>query len=281
MNELDEIMSDAGEAVSSEVTQEPQTTQPRDESGRFASQTPEQPVEPATEQPAEAQQPQTEQKPNGIPVRAIQEEREKRREAEANAEALRREIAEIRGMLQAQRQPTPQPQQEQQPASLWDDPDAYLKNQLTPVQQQMQEMREMLWESQAQQLHGADKLQAAKAAAESLADPQQKVALHRQLMVGGNPFDNLVKWHQQQQVMSRIGNDPDAWLQAEIEKRLNDPAEQARILERIRNGAANNTNRSQPVTNLPPSLNRMPAGGNQPADTDMSDGALFNFATSR
>jgi hypothetical protein len=286
VNELDEIMSDAGEAVSSEVTQEPQTNQPRDEAGRFASPQPpshtheiaETVIDPADNQVV---QPQTEQKPNGIPVKAIQEEREKRREAEAAAEALRREVAEIRGMLQAQRQPTPQPQQEQQPASLWDDPDAYLKSQLTPVQQQMQEMREMLWESQAQQLHGADKLQAAKAAAEALSDPQQKVALHRQLMVGGNPFDNLVKWHQQQQVMSRIGNDPDAWLQAEIEKRLNDPAEQAKILERIRTGAASNTNRSQPVTNLPPSLSRMPAGGNQPADNDMSDGALFTFATSR
>lgn len=293
MNELDEIMSGAGEAMPENTTQEP-TQQPRDEAGRFAAN--ELPThghvidgkvldarDAETQHPnAEEQQPHTEAKPNGgVPVKAVQEEREKRQAAQAEAEALRRELAELRGMVMARQQPAAaHPQQEQKPASLWDDPDAYLQSQLTPVQREMQETREMLWEIQASSRHGAEKVEAAKKAAEA-STPEEKAALHRQLMAGGNPFDNLVKWHQQNQVMSRIGNDPDAWLQQEIERRLNDPAEQAKILERIRTGAAANTSRSQPATNLPPSLNRLPAGGNQPADTDMSDGALFNFATSR
>jgi hypothetical protein len=293
VNELDEIMSGAGEAMPENTTQEP-TQQPRDEAGRFAAN--ELPThghvidgkvldarDAETQHPnAEEQQPHTEAKPNGgVPVKAVQEEREKRQAAQAEAEALRRELAELRGMVMARQQPAAaHPQQEQKPASLWDDPDAYLQSQLTPVQREMQETREMLWEIQASSRHGAEKVEAAKKAAEA-STPEEKAALHRQLMAGGNPFDNLVKWHQQNQVMSRIGNDPDAWLQQEIERRLNDPAEQAKILERIRTGAAANTSRSQPATNLPPSLNRLPAGGNQPADTDMSDGALFNFATSR
>lgn len=287
MNELDEIMSGAGEAMPETTTQEP-TQQPRDEAGRFSTSSPPAnthvvaEIEATGEATEEPQQPHPETKPNGgVPVKAVQEEREKRQAAQAEAEALRRELAELRGMVMARQQPAaPQPQQEQKPASLWDDPDAYLQSQLTPVQREMQETREMLWEIQASSRHGAEKVEAAKKAAEA-STPEEKAALHRQLMAGGNPFDNLVKWHQQNQVMSRIGNDPDAWLQQEIERRLNDPAEQAKILERIRTGAAANTSRSQPATNLPPSLNRLPAGGNQPADTDMSDGALFNFATSR
>ncbi|MDX3926745.1 MAG: hypothetical protein QHC90_13200 [Shinella sp.] len=275
MNELDEIMSGDGEAVP-EIQQE-QSNQPRDESGRFAAKQEETPA--AVEEPAVSeQQPATEQKPSGVPVKAIQEERDKRQAAQAEAEALRREIAELRGMVQASRQPAPQPQQEQQPATIWDDPDAFLKSQLTPVQQQMQEMREMLWENQAVSVHGAEKLNAAKQAAEALAGKPEGRALHQQIMGGGNPYDNLVKWHQQQQVMSRIGADPDAWLNAEIERRLSDPAEQAKILERIRSGAASNTNRSQPLTNLPPSLSRIPSGTSQADESDMSDGALFSHA---
>ncbi|WJR67240.1 hypothetical protein QTA58_00250 [Neorhizobium sp. CSC1952] len=279
MNELDEIMSGTGEAMPA-AQQEQKNDQPRDDIGRFAAKQEEQPA--VVEEPVVAeQQPVQEEQHDkgGIPPARLKAEAEKRREAEAANEALRRELAELRGMVMAQRQPAPQPQQEQPPASLWDDPDAYLKSQLTPVQQQMQETREMLWELQAAQLHGAEKLAAAKEAANALSGTQQGRALHQQIMAGGNPYDNLVKWHTQNQLMQRIGNDPDAWLNAEIERRLSDPAEQAKIMERIRGTASANTNRSQPVTNLPPSLSRLPAGGNTPADNDVSDGALFNFAT--
>lgn len=284
MNELEEILS--GDSNAAPVADATLTTErARDEAGRFASQTDTQPpVTQATadaDADASAHPDDAAQHQNGVPVRAVKDEREKRQAAQAEAEQLRREMAELKGqitLLSQQRQPAPTPQQEQQPVSLWDDPENYLKGQLTPVQQQIEEMREMMFENQAAQVHGAEKLQAAKAAAEAL-DQTGKANLHRQLMSGGNPFDNLVKWHQQQQVMARIGDDPDAWLQAELEKRLSDPAEQAKIIERIRTGAAANTSRSQPTTALPPSLSRLPAGGNTAADNDASDAALFSHAT--
>lgn len=281
MNELEEILS--GDSNAAPVDTTTTTERTRDEAGRFAAQTDTQP--PVTQTTADAdansQPDDAGQHQNGVPVHAVKSEREKRQAAQAEAEQLRREMAELKGqitLLSQQRQPAPQPQQEQQPATLWDDPENYLKGQLSPVQQQIEEMREMMFENQAAQVHGVEKLQAAKAAAEGL-DQVGKANLHRQLMSGGNPFDNLVKWHQQQQVMARIGNDPDAWLQAELEKRLSDPAEQAKILERIRSGAAANTSRSQPTTALPPSLSRMPAGGNTAIDSDASDAALFSHAT--
>jgi hypothetical protein len=283
VNELDEIMSgDSGAAPVETPVQQEQPSQPRDETGRFAPKAEEQPaaiVEPI----AEAQAGQEEPHPQGgIPQARLKAEAEKRREAEADAAALRREIAELRGMVQATRQPAPQPQQEQPPASIFDDPDAFLKaqfeSQITPVQKQILEMREFVSENMAVTQHGAETVEAAKQAIEQAARTPEGQQVVQKLMQSRHPFGDLVAWHKQQQAIARVGNDPDAWLNAEIEKRLSDPTEQAKIMERIRSGAASNTNRSQPLTSLPPSLSRLPAGGNAPADDDMSDGAIFSHA---
>lgn len=283
-SELNELLSDSAPAL--EITADapaPVNEQPavaRDDQGRFATKSPEEAPAPVVEQPVAATPTEQQPNPGGVPVGAVKAEREKRQAAEADAEALRREVAELRGMVVARQQSAPQPQQEERPIALWDDPDAYLQSQLTPFQQQMQEMREELWESKAATAHTPEAVQAAKAAAEKLFGTPEGKVLHQQITASGNPFDNLVKWHKQQEAMARVGNDPDAWLQAELDKRLADPAEQAKILERIRTGAASNPATAQPVTSLPPSLSRLPSGGNAAADNDMSDSALFSHATS-
>lgn len=285
MNELDEIMSGNGEAVPEATQPQPQTndiaagSQPRDDHGRFATQMlANEQIEAGQTHPTA--DPQAAQ--NGVPVTAVQAEREKRREAQQEAEVLRREIAELRGAFTAmtqQRQQPETPQQEQRPASLWDDPDSYLKSQLNPVQEQMVQMREFMSENLAIQSHGAETVNAAKAAIEQVARTPEGQNVVRQLMSSRHPFDDLVKWHKQQEAFRRVGNDPDAWLNAEIEKRMGDPTFLAQAIERAKASATANTNRSQPITNLPPSLSRMPGGTNVPTDNDMSDGALFSHAT--
>jgi len=266
-----------------EPTPAPQLDQHRDESGRF-SQKPSEPARAETlVEPVQQPQETPADNKGGVPVGAVQAEREKRQAAQQEAEALRRELAELRGMVMAQRQPTPQtPQQEQKPASIFEDPDAYLQSQLNPVQQTVQELREELWESRAAVVHTQATVDAAKAAAEAL-DPVSKQNLHRQLMAGGNPFDILVKWHKQQETLSKVGGDPDAWLNAEIEKRLSDPTFLAQAVERARAGAtpAPGNRQQQPVTSIPPSLARLPAGGNAPPQGDTSDAAMFESVTSR
>lgn len=257
------------------------TTQPRDENGKFA---PKQEAAAVTEPVIDpAQQPASHDKPNnGVPVRAVQEERQKRQEAESTNEALRRELAEMRGQLQTltqQRQQPAQQQQEEKPATLWDDPDSYLRNQITPVQSQIMEMKEFMSENLAVQTYGAEKVEAAKQAIEQVAATPEGRATVQKMMQSRHPFDDLVKWHQQHEAMRRVGNDPDAWFQAEYERRLSDPAEQAKIMERIRGTAASNTSRSAPAVSLPPSLSGLPAGGNTAADNDVSDAALFSHAT--
>lgn len=291
MDVFDSVITGTPTPEASEIQQEQQPTpQPsRDEGGRFAAQQAKQPA--AAAQPTPEAQPGTPEQPqpngNGkVPVGAVQAEREKRQEAQQEAETLRRELAELRGqvtLLSQQRQPTPQPQQEQKPATLWDDPDAFLQSQLTPFQQQMQEMREELWESKAAAVHTPEAVSAAKAAAEKLFGTPEGKVLHQQITAaGGNPFDNLVKWHKQQEALAKIGGDPDAWLNAERERLLSDPDFLAKAIERARAGAASNTNRSSPKTELPPSLSQLPSGGNVSGDGggDASDGALFSSITS-
>ncbi len=286
MDVFDSVISGAAAPEDTEiqtpVVEQTQTTQPRADDGRFSAKQPDKAATAeATTQPVAG----TETQPanGGIPVKAVQAEREKRQAAEADAEALRREIAELRGMVMARPQPAAQLRQEpQKPASLWDDPDAYLQGQLNPVQSQLQETREMLLELQASQFHGADKVAAAKKAAEALFGTPAGQALAQQITASGNMFDNLVKWHQQQETLSRVGGDPDAWLNAELEKKMNDPAFLAQAIERARASAASNTSRSAPRTEFAPSLSSLPSGGNAPAGgEDTSDQALFASTTSR
>ena len=286
-SELDEILSDAPPAVDTgDQNNAPapaaESTVARDEVGRFTSKAA--PVADAVDQAQPAPTGQQTQSPTGVPVAAVQAERDKRQEAQQENEALRRQLAEMQGqitLLAQQRQPAPQPQQEKQPVALWDDPDAFLREQLSPFQIELQQVREELWESRASTVHGAEKVEAAKKAAEAIFGTPAGRILHQQITASGNPFDNLVKWHQQQQAMTTVGDDPEKWFQSRLEQLLSDPAKQAEVLERIRAGAPSTQNNGKPITNFAPSLSRMPSGGNQAPDNDMSDGALFNFATSR
>lgn len=288
--QLDDLLSGDGEAmpettdIQQTELQPVDTGQQRDEHGRFAPKA-ETPAVVETEQPGAIET--HAENGNKVPVGAVQEERAKRQEAQRRADDLERQLAVLQGqvtLLTQQRQPTAQqPQQEQQPATIWDDPDNYLKSQLSPVQQQMQEMREMLWESQAASAPGSslEKVEAAKTAAQALAGTPAGQALHSEIMAGGNPYLNLVKWHERQQTLATVGNDPQAWLQSELAKLKADPAFQAEIIALARGGAVAQPGirSQQPVTSLPPSLSRLPTGGNAAEDSDMSDGALFAHAT--
>ncbi|AVA20669.1 hypothetical protein [Rhizobium sp. NXC24] len=288
MDVFDSVISGATSPAAADtptpVVEQPQTTQatqPRSDDGRFSAKQPDKgaTADTTTQQPVTTEPPA----PNGVPVKAVQEEREKRQAAQQEAEALRREIAELRGMVTASRQVQQPQQQEKQPVTLWDDPDAFLKSQMSPFQSEIQQMREELWESRAITAHGAEKVEAAKKAAEALFNTPQGAALHQQITASGNPFENLVKWHQQQETLARVGGDPEAWLNAELEKRMNDPTFLAQAMERARAAATSNTSRSAPRTELPPSLSSLPSGGNSPSGggEDTSDQALFASTTSR
>lgn len=277
--ELDEILADDKPQEQEEVTTEGQT---RDEQGRFASkaenpQTEQVETEEATETAAEHVE--------GIPPSAIAAARAKAREKENENEALRRELAELRGHVQAlsSRPQQPQPVVQQEPekeVNYWENPEDYLGQKLTPIQQKLQQQAERFSMRMAVKEHGEQAVQEAYAAlgtAMQSGDPSAHAEFQR-IRQSDDPYEDIVQWHTRQKTLKTVGNDPNAWLEAEMEKRLADPAYQAKVLERIQGAAAANVDRSNPVTKLPPSLNRLPSGGTHAAGS-MSDEALFSHAS--
>lgn len=269
------------EILASETTQEETTdTVVRDEHGRFAPKTETETVTP----PEVTADGDGAQHGNNIPPAAIAEARQRAREKETENETLRRELAELRGFVLSQRQTPPQ-QTKEEPAKVdfFEDPDGWGNNLVTPIQQQLQQQNERWSRRFAETQHGEEAVNGAYQAlgeAMQAGDPAA-MAEYQRLKQSDHPFGEMVEWHKRQQTMKTVGNDPNAWLEAELEKRLADPTYQAKVLERIRSTAATNTNRSAPVTSLPPSLNRLPSGGNAPTDEDTSDAGLFAQAMRR
>lgn len=271
--DLDENVEAAPETPSHEVSTEAAN---RDDKGRFAA------------KEAEAQTTETVEPDKGkVPLAAVSEARNREREAKQEAESLRQQLAELQGqvrLLSQQRQPTqPQPQPPEKKPDFWEDPDGYFKQAMTPMEEKLQRQAEVFSMRMAIKEHGQEAVQTAyEALGKALhsGDPAAGAEYER-IKKMDDPYEGIVQWHKRNQTLQRFGNDPDAAIEAELEKRLADPAYQAKFLERIQSSAAANTNRSDPLVKLPPSLSRIPSGGNVSDDGDMSDGSLFRQAMRR
>lgn len=280
---LDSFLESAGisaepapEAVVTPANPEPapEAGQPRDEVGRFAPKAADEPV-------AEPNQPQEQPQPaptdKTVPLSAFIEVRDE-------SKTLKQQLQQALGRLQAleQRpQAQPQAQQPQPKRELWDDPDAYVADRLTPVQQALAETRAEISHLRAVADFGKDTVTAAHQAVDEAISRGEldRAKVNGQLAQSRDPVGDLVRWHQQQQAkanMQRIGNNPDAWLEAELEKRMADPAFQAKVIERARQ--PNGQNPQSPPVALPPSLSRIPAGANT-GGNDVSSEGLFAQAT--
>lgn len=220
---LDEIMSGRGEAVSETPTAPESTTDSpapaegaqRDEKGRFAAKTEPTPAEPAPApsgpQSATAT---TEQQPSGhVPLQALDAERSKRKALEDQLRDMQQQITRLSQPPQPVEPPPPAP-------TLWDDPNAFIQSQLTPVQQQLMDTREFVSESLAIQAHGAEKVEAAKKAIEQAAATPEGRATIQKMMQSRHPFDELVKWHDEHSFRAEIGSDPEAYKQRIIAEYL-------------------------------------------------------------
>jgi hypothetical protein len=213
---LDDIMSGRGNPVSDEtttttaepaaITAAPEAGTGRDELGRFAPK-PGEPGSTTTVEPTPTQ-------PNGhVPIQALDAERNKRKDIEDRYD---REMREMREQISRLAQPKPTAEPPAPPPSMFDDPDAYLQHQMSPLQSALQEVREELWETKASSVHTAEAVQAAKVAAEALFGTPEGAALHQQITASGNPFENLVKWHKKQQALAEVGEDPEAYFQRRL-----------------------------------------------------------------
>lgn len=259
-------------------TPAPEAGQPRDEVGRFAPK--------ATETPA-AEQPQPEGQPaqpgnHQVPLEALTAIRGENRD-------LKHQLQQALGRLHAlEQRPQAQPQAPAQPQpkrEFWDNPDEYVAEQLTPFQQQQVELNARLSHVAAVQEFGRETVTSAyEAVNEAIARGElDRNTVNGQLAKSRDPVGDLVRWQKGQQAkanMQRIGDNPDAWLEAELEKRIADPTFQAKVIERARGGAApNGQNTQSPPIALPPSLSRIASGANAATDPDGSSEGLFAHAT--
>lgn len=218
---LDDIMSGRGASASSDTQTETnaataatpaaspsgQTTeqgQQRDGQGRFAGKE-------QTPAPGQADNATTQQ-PGHVPIQALDAERGKRKETE---ERYEKKLKELEDRIASLSQPQ-QPAQQQPRPTLYDDPDGYMQEQLTPVQTAILDMKEFVSENMAVQSHGREKVDAAKAAIEQVAATPDGQRVIAEMIYSQHPFEVLMTWHKRQMAFAEVGDDPEAWFQKRL-----------------------------------------------------------------
>lgn len=157
-----------------------------------------------------------------VPLQAVQAERGKRKEAENEAEALRRELAELRGQVSVLSRPAqqPQPAEKPKPKTFWENPDEFLAERLAPIQQETTQRHFLNSRMLADEKFGADTVKEADDALGALiqANDPSVVELQQRIKTSPHPYADLVSWHQRRKAMADIGDDPVSFRERERER---------------------------------------------------------------
>jgi len=251
----------------------PKPEVPRDDQGRFAPRsepvpsTEAQPLDPKPAEPRVSgestprESPPSEQ-PRHVPLPELLSEREKRK-----AEATRREEAEAKAReyearVQQYEQFLAQLQQQQQqtpPPDPWTDPQGALAYQQQQLQQQFQAHVQRL---EAQQMHDraniSESIARQKFGDEAVTAAQQaaiKAGLGPRFMQERDPYASLMKWHQNNSFLQKVGPDPAAY-----EKTVEERAYQ-RLLADLQAGKIKLNGQSAAPQRFPGSLADATAAG--------------------
>jgi hypothetical protein len=265
-------------------TQESQPQeQPRDPAtGRFTTSEPPAEGEPAQaqEQPQQQAAQEPEKQYERIPLPEYLSTRERAQRAEARAEALERQLAQ---MSRAAQQPKQEPAAPQRPDPLID-PEGYATWVENTMAERLLHQQRDFDLRMAHSRHGKVFEEAYAAAQSALASGDTH--LRALMMNATSPGEALVNWHRQQQVVRETGGDLGAYRQKTLEEALKDPAFLAKALEAARATASTTTaqggTQGKPNISLPPSLTRATSAGghiSDPSENDVSDAALFEYAT--
>jgi hypothetical protein len=249
-----------------------QDGQPRDDAGRFAGK-PETPPETvaAAEPPA---RPQVDDNAPMVPSWRVREINEEKRTALAELETLRAERAQWQ-----QRQQPPAPKPVEQPKAEEPDPLLDPKGYAAYVKEEARQ--ELLAERREESLQNAreanpKEFDEAYAAAMQARDP----GMLARVQASRNPGKALMDWHRERKASAEVGSDPNAYFDKRLEAFLADPANQAKVLDRIR-GTVQPAPAGKPApTSLPPSLTRATNAAAITAadDDDVSDDGLWRHA---
>ncbi|WP_291869659.1 hypothetical protein [Bradyrhizobium sp.] len=216
MADLDTIMSERPADQPAEQTRD----DGRDEQGRFASQ---QPAPEAPQAPAAEPQPQEQQPVNPldgyVPIQTLDARLAKQEEK------LRRDFAAEMQQRLAQLQPQKPAEPVKQP-DYYEDPQAAvdfrLQQAIQPVQQGQRDIVENFSKMMASDKFGEEAVNAAEAELRSrvASDPRGTLFDYQRIMASPHPYGELVKWHKAQAALKTYGDDPEAAINAEVERRL-------------------------------------------------------------
>lgn len=263
MNSLDDILSGQGDAVSEQPINEEVTQQVSE--GEVQQ---EQQADAIEEEPSDGKQ-------RLVPHEALHAEKQKTKRYTEEVSSLRQEIADrdaawerrIAALMEAQK---PKPEPQQQP-DWFENPDAAAQH---AVQQttnpRFDAVNRVLMENAklvAGLKYGDDKIEAAdKAFMEAVQTGKIDPGDYQRVTTAPNIFAAAVQWHQRQQALSEIGDDPAAFrarIEAEIlakhgltqnNGQQQPQAQPAAVMPSNIAGARNVGSRSGPAWSGPPSL---------------------------
>lgn len=256
-------------------------------------------AKPKDDTPAAAtQQPEAEQQPAPdddnaaqVPSWRLREVREAREAAERRAEeASRQAYAFQHQMQEMQRQLAELRKPKAEPIDFFQDPEAAINQRLSPQQERMDQIeRKLILNSSramALAMHGREAVQEMETAVDKAArenHPDMSL-LAQQMRASDDPVQIAMQWHQRTKLMTETGGDLNAYATKLQEKLLADPEFLAKAVAKATGQAqaAAAQPGTRPNVQLPPSLNKATGAGNSPdADGDMSDRALFAYATAK
>lgn len=197
---------------------------------------------------------------SGVPSGRLREEAQRRQAAETRERELQSKLDQLQGRLdqfeRTQRQPQRQEQDAPKEPDMFADPEGWARNQEARLTQQFEERRINASFADAEEEHG-DKFRTAFGDLQKTGNPD----LVRAVVGSHNPGKTLMRWHQQQALLSEIGNDPAAYRDKVRQELLSDPEVRKAVISGARNDAMRGEG-GQPRTQvrLPPSLNSATGG---------------------
>lgn len=141
------------------------------------------------------------EEPKHIPISALLDEREKRQAAAREAEELRRELAALKAAQ------TP-------PKDFYENPEEALRQSSAATQAAVVQVKLDTSRFLAEEKYGKEKVDAA------FAFFNENPHLSTPLLKHPSPFHEAVKVYERHQLAAQMGDDPQAWIEAQVQARL-------------------------------------------------------------
>jgi len=163
----------------------------------------------------------SEDEPKGWQYAAYKDEKTKRQELEKSNSDMQAQMADIQRQNAEYQNWINQQQAQQQQHQ---DPQGYQVQELVSQQVGAVEAQTRLRMSRmlASQSHGAEKVQAAEDAFKDLArtNPVEYQTLVAQFGIHDDPIGQVMNWHKRYDMLNKMGDDPDAYIQAQVQAKL-------------------------------------------------------------